>query len=324
MRLVVSIDTEEDNWLPYSPTGYATENAGRIPRLQRLFSEFGVRPTYLVTYQMASSQNAAAILKEIHEAGDCEIGTHCHPWSQPPYEERHVIENSMLCNLPEELQARKIEHLHRTIQDRFGITPTAFRSGRWGYSPAVASTLRSLNYEVDSSVTAYTDWRDCHGPDFSAIPPAPYRFDPPNVYAHKQDGPLLEVPASVSYLQRDAAFSHAVSEGIRRSPLRRLRLLGALDRLRLLNKVSLSPEMSSVADMVALVERMRSQGHQLVTMWFHSSTLMPGLTPFVKTEEDARMFLDKIRQFLVLMRDMDVETITLSEARLLFPASSRQ
>lgn len=319
MRLVVSIDTEEDNWLPYSQIGYTTENAGRIPRLQKLFSEFGVRPTYLVTYQMATSRNAAAILKEIHQAGHCEIGTHCHPWSQPPYEERQVIENSMLFNLPDELQARKIEHLHRTIQDQFGITPTSFRSGRWGYSPAVASTLHSLNYEVDSSVTAHTDWRFCHGLDFTAIPPAPYRFDPPNVYAHKPDGAMLEVPASVSYLQRNTAFSHAVFEGIRRSPLERLRLLGILSRLRLLNKVSLSPEMSSAVEMAALVKRMRSQGHQLVTMWFHSSTLMPGFTPFVKTEEDAHEFLDRIRQFLVLMRDTGVETITLSEARLLFP-----
>jgi hypothetical protein len=268
---------------------------------------------------MATSRNAAAILKEIHQAGDCEIGTHCHPWSQPPYEERQVIENSMLFNLPDELQARKIEHLHRTIKDQLGTTPTAFRSGRWGYSPAVASTLRALSYEVDSSIVAHTDWRYCHGPDFSAVPPAPYRFDPPNVYAHKPNGALLEAPGTVCYLQRNAAFSHAVFEGIRRSPLGRLRLLGILDRLRLLNKVSLSPEMSSAVEMAALVERMRSQGHQLVTMWFHSSTLMPGLTPYVKSEEDARKFLDRIRQFLSLMRDMGIETTTLSEARLLFP-----
>jgi hypothetical protein len=319
MRLIVSIDTEEDNWLPYSQSGYSTENINRIPALQKLLSEFGVRPTYLVTYQVATNLNATAILKEIHQTGECEIGTHCHPWSQPPYEEAHVIQNSMLCNIPAELQARKIEHLHRTIQERFEITPTAFRSGRWGYSPAVASTLRRLDYLVDSSVVAYTDWRDCHGPDFSAIPPVPYRFDPPRVFEHAPGGALLEVPASVGYLQRYENFGHAIFEYIRQSRLRRLRLLGILDRLRFLNKVSLTPEHSSAAQMVDLVKTMRNKGHKLVTMWFHSSTLTPGLTPFVKTERDASAFLENVRQFLGVMKDMNVKTITLSEAGSLFP-----
>lgn len=319
MRLIVSIDTEEDNWLPFSQAGYTTANTGRIPLLQKLFSDCGVRPTYLVTYQVASSNNAVTMLREIAAAGECEIGAHCHPWSQPPYEEQPVIENSMLCNLPSDLQDRKIKYLHRTIQDRFGITPTSFRSGRWGYSAVVASTLRSLKYEVDSSITAHTNWRYCHGPDYTNVAPSPYRFDPPNIYVRKSDGGLLEVPATVGYLQRDAARSHARFENLRHSMFARFHVLGVLDRLHLLNKVELTPERSSHEKMVALVARMRDQGHELATMWFHSSTLMPGLTPFVKSETDARIFLDEIRKFLVSMKDMGIESITLSEAQRLFP-----
>lgn len=321
MRLIVSIDTEEDNWLPFSKAGYTTANTERIPSLQKLFSDSGVRPTYLVTYQVASSDNAVKILREIVAAGECEIGAHCHPWSQPPYEERPLIENSMLCNLPDDLQHRKIKYLHRTIQERFGITPTSFRSGRWGYSEAVASALRSLKYEVDSSITAHTNWRYCHGPDFTNIAPRPYRFDPTDIYVRKSDGDLLEVPATVGYLQRDATRSHARFENLRHSALARFRVLGILDRLRILNKVELTPEVSTHKQMVALVTRMRDQGHGLVTMWFHSSTLMPGLTPFVKSEADAQAFLDEIRKFLASMKHLGIESITLSEAQRLFPKS---
>lgn len=313
MKLVVTIDTEEDNWLPYSPSGYTTANASRLPRLQQLFAECGIRPTYLVTYQMVTRPDSAAVLRELQQSGGCEIGAHCHPWSQPPHDEQPVIENSMLCNLPAELQARKIEHLHRTIQERLGITPVSFRSGRWGYSPAVAGALAALGYTVDSSITARTDWRDCLGPDFSRVTPVPYRFDPPDIYTPKPDGLMLEVPGTVSYLQRHDGLCHAMYEGIRRTPLRYLRLIGVLDRLRLVNRVPLTPELSSSSEMVALVERMQQQGHALMTMWFHSSTLMPGLTPYVRSEQEAERFLDKLREFFVSVRAMGIGSATLSE-----------
>ena len=145
MKLIVTIDTEEDNWLPFSKSGYTTENIRQVPGLQRLFADVGIRPTYLTTYQVATNPESAAILREVAEQRTGEIGAHCHPWNQPPFEETASMKNSMLCNLPGELQIRKIETLHDTIQERIGVTPTAFRSGRWGYSAAVARALVKLN-----------------------------------------------------------------------------------------------------------------------------------------------------------------------------------
>ncbi len=323
LKLAITIDTEEDNWLPYSPRGYQTENARRIPRLQALFDEFGARPTYLVTYQMARCSVTTGILRAIHDRGACEIGTHCHPWSQPPYEETNDIVNSMLCNLPPSLQARKIRALHEVLQDEFQSSPRSFRSGRWGYSPVVAETLLELGYMVDTSVLAHTDWSSCFGPDFSMTTPWPFRFDPPNIFEPVERGALLEVPASVEFLQRRSRECNAVFERIRRSPLSRLSLIGLLDKLRVLNKVALTPELTTDHLMVRLIQSMRSKGYRIATMWFHSSTLMPGLTPYVHSEDDATQFLGRIRSFLSAMRDEGVEVITLSEANEILSVPQR-
>lgn len=320
MKLIVTIDTEEDNWSPYSPTGYTVRNIERLPALQDLFTAYDIRPTYLVTYQVVTHPGAAAVLESLLRSGHCEIGAHCHPWSTPPFTEPAITRNSMLCNLPAELAAAKLRNLHAAIVSRLGVTPTSFRSGRWGYSQAVARTLFELGYRVDTSVTAYTDWRYCIGPDYSHMPPAPYLFAPDEVLRPRADGPMLQVPATVGYLQRNFALRNALTNTIRRSPLRRLRLLGILDRLGWLNKVWLSPENATGAQMIALARRMRDEGYPLLNLFFHSSTLMAGLTPFVRDRADEERFRERIRQFLAFAQAEGFESITLSEARALYPA----
>ena len=50
--LVVTIDVEEDNWGIYR-SKLTVENARKITRLQNLFDRYEIKPTYLVTYQVA-------------------------------------------------------------------------------------------------------------------------------------------------------------------------------------------------------------------------------------------------------------------------------
>jgi len=182
MKLIITIDTEEDGWEDYNPTGNTVSNISQIPLLQELFDEFNVKPTYLITHPVATDEKAVSILKGIMETGRCEIGSHCHPWNTPPFEEDNNGKNSMLCNLPSELQYKKMSSLHNTITENFGIEPVSFRSGRWGYGRDVAANLQRLGYRIDTSIIAYTDWTDSHGPDFSEIPPEPFRFSIEDIY----------------------------------------------------------------------------------------------------------------------------------------------
>lgn len=318
MKLIVTIDTEEDNWRPYAPP-YTAENIARLPRLHELFVEYGVRPTYLVTYQVVTNDRAAATLAQLAASGTCEIGAHCHPWSTPPFSEARELRNSMLCNLPDALQEEKIQVLHDAIVGHLGLRPTSFRSGRWGFSPAVANALQGLDYEVDSSITAYTDWRQCQGPDYRWVSPMPFRFSPHSLYRPCARGSLLQVPATVGFLQNGFRVRNALANGIARTPLRRLRLLGILDRLHLLNKVWLSPENASGAQMIALARSMERNRYSVLNMFFHSSTLTAGLTPFVRSREDERRFIASIEQFLRFARASAFESITLSEAKRAYP-----
>jgi len=315
MKMIVTVDTEEDNWGDYSPRGCTVQNIEAIPALQEIFDDFQVRPTYLVSYPVAASGKAVPILRRILDAGSCEIGSHCHPWNTPPFEEEAGEKNSMLCNLAGELQFRKIRSLHETIAKNFGVVPSSFRAGRWGYNGATATALEKLGYRVDSSVLALTDWTAYHGPDYSGVFPDAYYFSASkDVLASHPGGGMLEVPATVGFVQSDFRRSNAVFNFLTKRPFNRLRLAGVLDRLGLLNRVALTPELSSAREMIALTKRLLLKRFPLINLYFHSPTLRPGLSPFVKTEADRRDFAARLKKFLAFAREARIESIGLSEA----------
>ncbi|MBI5180233.1 MAG: polysaccharide deacetylase family protein [Nitrospirae bacterium] len=314
MYLIITIDTEEDNWGDFSPTGYTLENIKKIPELQELFDEFNVKPTYLLTYPVATDKKSVSIFKKILKQGKCEIGTHCHPWNTSPFEEETNERNSMLCNLPADLQYRKLSSLHNTIVKKFGITPVSFRAGKWGYDKNVAKNLYKLGYKADTSITAYTDWSASFGPDFSDILPKPFRFSIEDIFSASSNGRMIEIPATVDYLYQNFGFSNILFKLFARNTINKMRLIGILNRLNLLNKVWLSPENSDSKDMIKLAKSMKRKNYNLINMFFHSSTLKAGLTPFVKTKEDERQFLQRIREFLAFARDEGIKSIKLSEA----------
>ena len=133
-KLILTVDTEEDNWDRYSTTDNPVKNIEKIVSLQKMFDQFGIKPTYLITYPVATNPRSITILKKILKEGKCEIGMHCHPWNTPPFEEEINDINSMLCNLSEELVHKKLTTFHQAIGENFDIVPVSFRSGRWGFS----------------------------------------------------------------------------------------------------------------------------------------------------------------------------------------------
>ena len=58
MKLIVTIDAEEDNWGEYWLAQYSVQNIENIPELQEIFDRFNVKPTYLVNYPVASDPRA--------------------------------------------------------------------------------------------------------------------------------------------------------------------------------------------------------------------------------------------------------------------------
>ena len=315
MKLIVTIDVEEDNWARYSATENPVENIERIPDLQKLFDEFGVKPTYLVTYPVATNPRSLEILKRILDDGKCEIGMHCHPCNTPPYDEREEIHerDTMLCNLDKELVHLKLSRLHETICRNFGVVPMSFRAGRWGLGPGVVHSIGRLGYRVDTSVTPFMSWEDCQGPDFSHWEPERCRFKAEEFGHMDGNEAPLEVPVTIGFLQPHFRSCSRVLKSIEKPLLKKLHMTGILGRLRLVNKVWLSPELTGPELMIKLARRIEKKGYSCLNMTFHSTSLLNGFSPFVKTREDEHRFLKTIRTFLTFARAAGWESTTLSQ-----------
>src|SRR2546422_10892982 len=155
--VLVSIDTEEDNWRP-ARQGITVENIRELPRLSRFPEQLGVRPTDVLTYQVARQRWAATLLADL-ASGEAEIGAHLHPWNTPPLTEAFEARNTMTVRLSPELQAAKIAALTDALTEHVGIRPESFRTGRWGFGPETAAALIACGYRADSSVTPFKSWR---------------------------------------------------------------------------------------------------------------------------------------------------------------------
>lgn len=315
MKLLITIDTEEDNWNRYSKTDNPVGNIESLAELTSLFNRYAVRPTYLITYPVASTPISRDILKEISDTGTCEIGMHCHPWNTPPLDGKNSIKkcDTMLCNLAEDIVADKLIYLHDVIKENFGIEPISFRAGRYGFGPQVAKVLCRLGYRVDTSVTPYSSWVSIHGADYTAFGNHPFRFGRHGLQHEENDGPLLQVPVSVGYLQANFNLCCRIESYIEKNVLRYFRLKGILDKTGLLNKVWLSPELSTTEMMIKLAKRFDRMGSEYINMTFHSSSLKAGNNPFVQDVNAQHTIFRRIEQFVRFVSESGWESLTLSE-----------
>jgi hypothetical protein len=305
----VTIDTEEDNWGEYALPAYTVENLRRIPALQEIFNRYGIRPTYLISYPVATSALAVDILGAYQKQGLCEIGTHPHPWNTPPVVEDRTPLNSFISNLPATLQVEKIRTLTDTITRNFGTRPTCYRSGRWGFSHGIARHLIDLGYTVDTSIHPVWDWSSAGGPDFSHCSHEPFVFQS-NGSSHGRS--ILEVPPSVDFLQSNRPLAISLSRAVFKLPAGN-RVAGVLDRLGLLNHVSLSPEMHRAPAMIRLARTLIDRGAKVVNMFFHSPSLLEGCSPFVRSKTDAAEFLGQIETFSRFAQSVGLRSATMSE-----------
>ena len=239
--LVVTIDTEEDNWGQHR-SGITCDNIQEIPRLQEIFDRYGVIPTYLVTYQVCQDKKATEILSAIRKQGKCEIGAHLHPWNTPPESEDFTEQNSMLKNLPQALQQAKLQSLSEKIEGEFGAKPQSFRAGRWGLGPETIDVLLNCGFIVDTSVTPTISWADeGNGPVYNETLKEPYFLSPvdreKNNHKH-----ILEIPATIGFNRWPFEFWNKVYSIAEKKRLKPLKLLGILNRTSILRKIWLYPD----------------------------------------------------------------------------------
>jgi hypothetical protein len=296
--LIVSLDTEEDNW-NRSRTNVTVTNIAELPRQARFFERFGVRPTYFTSYHVAIDPQAAAIMRDVGNHGRGEIGAHLHPWNTPPLSEAFVARNSMTKNLPADLQLAKIETLTGALEQAFGRRPTAFRAGRYGIGPDTVAALAASGYRVDSSVSPFVSLEAVDdGPSFIGAPLVPYRLAPnADVREPHADGPIAEIPLSYGFSRAPFRLFEPVQRMLEVTPLRWLRMPGIAARTGLIQRLSLSPEYESVRDMLTLSARLLESGARHLHISWHTPSLQPGLSPFTATRADVERLYGSIADY---------------------------
>jgi hypothetical protein len=202
---------------------------------------------------------------------DCDIGAHLHPWVTPPHDETVTVANSFAGNLPEPLERAKLALLTDTLEAVFGRRPTIYRAGRYGVGPNTHRILADLGYRVDASVRARFDYGAEAGPDFTDHPIDPYWLD----------NGLLALPLTTS-----------LAGPLGRWPglTRVSRLRGALARSGLLNRIPLTPEGVPLVEARQAIETELDRGTQIFSLSFHTPSLVPGHTPYVRDAADLRTF----------------------------------
>lgn len=315
LYLIVTIDIEADDWDDFKRDGGTLNNIKEIPKLQALFDDFGILPAYLIDYSVASDNSSYEILGKIFEEGKCEIGTHLHPWNTPPYEEEICVRNSMLNNLSATLQQKKLTVLTEKIETTYGIRPRSFRAGRWAFNKEIAKAIIELDYVIDTSVTPFVSWHEYFGPSFLNAPYYPYWIDPSkDILSNSNTGRLLEIPVTIGFNRTNFKFSNKLFEVLGKSMFTSLRLRGLAYKLGLLQKIWLSPEMSNHIEMRKLVNIYVKKNINIINLMFHSTTLVPGLTPFVKNSTDQKKFYQTLRMFFKsILEDYNIKPVFISQ-----------
>lgn len=279
-RFMVFVDTEEEfDWTaPFSRAERSVTAIAALPDMHRRFVDRGIFPCYLCDYPVVTDPRAADTLRSLVADGQSAIGAQLHPWVNPPHVEQPSAHLSFGGNLPADLEAQKLDMLTDAITRTFGSAPVAFRAGRYGLGPRTLGLLAARGYRLDTSVRAYHDYRAAGGPDYRAIGPEAFRTGPGDA--------LIEVPLTTIYtgmLRKAGARWHRIAAAVPRGP-------GLFARAGLLSRVPLTPEGVSIEEAAAAVRLAARDDMRLLTVSFHSPSLVPGHTPYVRDVEGAARF----------------------------------
>jgi hypothetical protein len=298
--LIVVVDTEEEfAWdRPFDRANVGTTSIAGQPLMhERVFDKFGIVPTYMCDWPVATTPASIATLRRLMEDGRCEIGTHLHPWVSPPYEEQVTTFNSYAGNLPRELEHEKLRMLTEAIADNFGRAPTAFKAGRYGLGPHTADSMAGLGYTIDASVVPYSSFTNDGGPDFSDFDEQPYWFT-----AGQRD--LLELPVTTGYTGWLRSMGPQLYPLAQRPLSRSMRMGGVLARSRALERIRLSPEVANTDEMQRLTSALLAGGCKVFSLTYHSPSMVAGHTPYVRNASDLEQFIASVHDYCTWFRDI--------------------
>lgn len=279
--LIFTVDTESDNqW--ETTNGQTTDNAKYIPRFQELCEKYSVIPVYLTDYSMSHNEWLMSYLNKKQDVGLCEIGAHLHAWDTPPGHEYDYSETGRpyLIEYPQDIMYEKLYNLTEHLNNNVNGKVVSHRAGRWAVNDSYMHMLNELGYRIDCSITPGISWSrqkgvSAGGPD--------YRSEKQMAEVYRGTD-ILEVPMSVGKVH---TFNWRKEYGIVRNIGREVKSIMG-------RTVWLRPAICTKVEMIALIDILERRKIEYIEFMIHSSELMPGGSPYFKTEED----IDKLYRIL--------------------------
>ncbi|GGC36119.1 hypothetical protein GCM10011371_24380 [Novosphingobium marinum] len=287
-RFILTVDTEEEfDWsAPLDRSSHSLLTVPTLRKFQQFCEGFAVAPIYLVDYPVASSPAAIEVLGEAVREGRADIGVQLHPWVNPPFDEELSDRNSFAGNLPPDLEREKFSRLRDLIEKSFGAAPLIYRAGRYGIGPNTAGMLVEGGIAIDTSVRSQFDYSYMGGPNFREHPLRPYWTGEP--------GGLMELPLTTVWWGMLRQLGPLIYPLLWRAPS----LRGVLSRAGMLERIALTPEGITAEEAIRGIDIALDDGLPLLVLSFHSPSIAPGHTPYVRNEQDLDAFYDWWRTIL--------------------------
>lgn len=316
--LVITIDVEPDctqSWRYSSPLRFDGVSEGIANRLQPLFNKYDMAPTYLVNNVVLEDDKSCEVLRSLN--GQLELGTHLHPeFIEPAKTEWDYAGKkgeANCCFLPPNIEFEKIKSITDLFIRRFNYSPVSFRAGRFSAGSNTIESLAKLGYKVDTSVTPHVKWDDKTREkpvDYTMAEEQPYFIQPGAYPKSGANSYIIEIPVTIS-LRRAPFFKE----------LKRT-YLGLRHPFKSKRPLWLRPVFSGIQDFIELTEEYAirySDKHVIVyNMMFHNVEVMPSLSPYTKTEQDCKAYLELLENFFIYCRKINIRGSTLANVARIF------
>ncbi|MEJ2070208.1 MAG: hypothetical protein P8X49_07845 [Syntrophobacterales bacterium] len=306
LYLVITIDVEEEGLFSgtYPASGAGVTNVHELQRLEFISMEFGFPLTLLTTYPVAQDAAAREVLISWREKHGAEIGVHLHPWNTPPFRDLPQPEPIPTAQLPPDLLEAKLGSLVHCITETFEQSPRSFRMGRFDWSTGLLKLLPRFGLRVDSSMVPLT-WKG-EGPQNFLAPPDPFWLE----MSDSPDLMLLEAPVTMVPVWAASArawhrLAFLLPANLAEALLSRFRFVGA---------AGIHPSWFPRLSMRLAARLHQRRGGRVLTLFLHSSELLPGGSPDFPDAGAVDRLTAKLRDFLAwLVKQGSVTGVTLSE-----------
>ena len=292
---IITVDTEGDNLWSYTPGNpIHTANANYIGRFQSLCDKYSFKPVYLTNYEMAQSDTFVSEAIKWLNNKQCEIGLHLHAWNNPPIVDDNVPNTGCqyLIEYSDDVMNDKFQILYNLIQEKFKIQPISHRAGRWAMNESYFKLLEKYGVLIDCSVTPGIDWSNNIG---GSLGGSDYSNATKSVHSLER---VVEIPPTIRKIRnlRVGTLKHQIKNII--YP----------------DTVWLRPAMCCLKSMKRLVDIVdKEQDCDYLEFMIHSSELMPGGSPYFKTEDSVEKEYDTISGIFDYVKKKGYIGVTLKE-----------